>query len=85
MITKILFKRNIMPEYVTFFVTNRCNCKCKHCFFWKELNNLKNELTLDEIKKISMSMGKFSVLSLTGGEPSLSSYTNVRYLWDCSK
>lgn len=23
--------------------------------------------------------------ALTGGEPSLSSYTNVRYLWDCSK
>ena len=71
MITKIFYKKRILPEYVTFFVTNRCNCRCKHCFFWKELNKTKDELTLEEIRRISKSMGRFSVLSLTGGEPFL--------------
>lgn len=67
MIEKILFKG--MPEYVTFFITKRCNCRCKHCFV--DINKEQNELTLEEIAKMSKTMGKFSVLSLTGGEPFL--------------
>ncbi len=71
MLGKIVSKRDALPEYVTFFVTNRCNCKCSHCFFWKELNYTEGELGLDEIEQISKSMGRFAVLSLTGGEPLL--------------
>lgn len=59
------------PFQVTHFVTSRCNARCNHCFYWKKLNKEKNELTLDEIKKISRSMPNFFSLMLTGGEPFL--------------
>lgn len=55
---------------LTFFVTNRCNSKCRHCFYWKNLGKGK-ELSLDEINRISASMGNFHFLSLSGGEPFL--------------
>jgi MoaA/NifB/PqqE/SkfB family radical SAM enzyme len=60
-----------MPELVTFFITNRCNCNCLHCFYWKNLNKPKKELSLTEIEKISRTMGNFAFLTLTGGEPFL--------------
>lgn len=60
------------PAQLIFFVTNRCNARCKHCFYWKNLNkDPKNELTLGEIKKISKSMGKIFWLFISGGEPFL--------------
>lgn len=68
---KLFNKNNIMPEYVTFFVTNGCNAKCEHCFYWKELNSPSEELSLDEIEKTSRTIGDFLFLLLTGGEPFL--------------
>ena len=56
--------------YLIFFVTNRCNAKCKHCFYWKNLNQ-KDELSLEEIEKISKKLGTVQVLLLSGGEPVL--------------
>lgn len=55
---------------VAFFITNECNSKCKHCFYWKNLGK-REELSLDEISKVSQSMGHFHFLSLSGGEPFL--------------
>lgn len=68
---KIVSKEDALPERVTFFVTNECNLRCKHCFFWKDLDKKTDLLTLPEIKEISQTMGNFSSLSLTGGEPFL--------------
>lgn len=68
---KILLKRNIMPEYLTYFVTNQCNLRCQHCFLENELADSEDELNLSEIKKISKNMGRFFFLNLTGGEPYL--------------
>lgn len=56
--------------YVIFFVTNRCNAKCRHCFYWQELNK-KDDLSIEEISKISKNLGKVQVLLLSGGEPVL--------------
>lgn len=56
--------------YLIFFVTNRCNAKCNHCFFWQNLNR-KDELSLEEIEKITKKLGKVQVLLLSGGEPLL--------------
>lgn len=53
-----------------FFVTNRCNSRCKHCFYWKNLNQ-EEVLTFDEIKKIADSLGKLDTLLISGGEPFL--------------
>ena len=57
-------------QFLIFFVSYRCNCKCGICFYWKELNK-KNELSLSEIAKISESIGNFHTLLLSGGEPFL--------------
>lgn len=53
-----------------FFVTNRCNCRCSHCFYWRSLN-AKGLLSLGEIKKIADSLGNLEQLYLSGGEPFL--------------
>lgn len=62
--------RGVRWGYVIFFVTNKCNSRCKHCFYWKNLNK-KNELGLEEIEKISKKLGRTQVLLLSGGEPFL--------------
>jgi len=67
---RILFK-NGLPVNLIFFVTSRCNLLCRHCFYWEELNQKKNELTLDEVEKISRSLPNLLSVSLTGGEPYL--------------
>ncbi|MBT3404861.1 glycosyltransferase [archaeon] len=59
------------PSYVIFYVTSRCNSRCKYCFFWKELNQKRNELSLNEITKITKSFDNLLYVSLTGGEPFL--------------
>lgn len=60
------------PISLVFFVTNKCNLKCEHCFYSKGLNRRINELSLPEIKKIALSLRHpLQMLCLTGGEPIL--------------
>lgn len=56
--------------FVIFFVTARCPSKCVFCFDWKRqgIAKKKEELSLDEIKKLSKSF-KSAIITLTGGEP----------------
>ncbi|MDA2937109.1 radical SAM protein [Acidobacteria bacterium AH-259-A15] len=68
--SRLFYKRGL-PVSLIFFVTSRCNLLCTHCFYWEELNKRKNELTLDEIEKISRSLPNLLTVSLTGGEPYL--------------
>lgn len=61
------------PVSLIHFITNRCNARCKHCFI--DFDNPKifeNELTLEEIEKLSKSFGSHLFnINLTGGEPFL--------------
>ncbi len=66
----MLLRRSKTPFYFVFFITNNCNCTCKHCLLGKR-HRIKNELTLEEIEKISKSMGNIMFLLITGGEPFL--------------
>lgn len=61
------------PPNIGLFPTARCNLKCRHCFYWKEIDNAanRNELTLDEYRKISTGLDTLYYLTITGGEPSL--------------
>lgn len=69
---RIIFgKRAKLPSYIILFVTSKCNSKCRHCFYWKDLNTHKNELTLEDIRKLSSNLGEISNLALSGGEPTL--------------
>ncbi len=70
---KIFIKRPLSPIYVIFFVTERCNARCKHCFgsFTSAEEALKTDLTLEEIEKIAKNTGNLLYLLPTGGEPFL--------------
>ncbi len=58
------------PENITFFITNRCNAKCKHCFYWKSLNMNIEELSIQDIRKfVSSLQNRVEILLVTGGEP----------------
>ena len=58
------------PIHLTLFVTRRCNSACPFCFYRAGNNDAdaSNELTLDEIKKLSSSLGSLLWLALSGGE-----------------
>jgi radical SAM protein with 4Fe4S-binding SPASM domain len=59
------------PIHLTFFVTRRCNSNCPFCFYLKSNDNPTDkpeELSLDEIQKISLSLGNLLWLAFSGGE-----------------
>ncbi len=68
LIKRTLNKKDI--DFLIFFITSKCNSRCKHCFYWKNLNH-KDDLTLTQIKKISETLPEIRDLSLSGGEPIL--------------
>ena len=70
-IPRVVSNKGKTPLYMIFFVTSYCNLKCEHCFYWKELNVKRSELTLEEIEKIAKKMDDLMFLRLTGGEPAL--------------
>ena len=68
---KSLIKYNQLPSYFIFYPTSRCNLKCSHCFYHDSLNKKFNEITCEELEKITKSMDPILHLILTGGEPFL--------------
>ena len=68
---KYAFLKNFIkkPVYLIFFITSKCNSKCRHCFYWDNLNKFTNELNLDEINKFSKQLKHIEWLTLSGGEP----------------
>lgn len=54
---------------ITFELTNRCDLCCRICNIWKE--DKKNDLSVDQIKKILQPLKIPLTISLTGGEPFL--------------
>ena len=71
-VRKKIVKNNIHPKWITIFITNYCSARCEHCFYSKELNNKIEELNLENLKKIFLSLKKpLNTLRITGGEPFL--------------
>jgi MoaA/NifB/PqqE/SkfB family radical SAM enzyme len=59
-------------RWVTLFITNYCNARCEHCFYWNELNKKLPELNLEQLEKIFGSLKtRLRTLRLSGGEPFL--------------
>ena len=58
------------PPFLILFINSRCNMKCEHCFYWKELNG-KDDMTFEEIVALSEDLGPIENLNLSGGEPFL--------------
>jgi MoaA/NifB/PqqE/SkfB family radical SAM enzyme len=68
----VLKNRYGTPPNLVFFVTSSCNSRCRTCFNWRNLDSVKkDELTLEEISRISASMGRMNALAISGGEPFL--------------
>ena len=68
---KALIKYKQLPSYFIFYPTSRCNLKCSHCFYHDSLNKKFNEITVEELEKITSTMDPILHLILTGGEPYL--------------
>jgi len=56
------------PPFLVLFINSICNLTCDHCFYWRDLNQ-RDDLTYDEIKKLSEDLGPIDNLNLSGGEP----------------
>ncbi len=58
------------PQNLIFYVTDYCNARCSHCFYWKNLNKRQDEMTLDQIMTMIKSLKtQLNMLVITGGEP----------------
>lgn len=64
----VIWKRR--PIHLTFFLTRRCNSRCPFCFYLRNAGDPggREELTLDEIRRISRSLGSLLWLAFSGGE-----------------
>ena len=65
----ILWKRR--PVHLTFFLTRKCNARCPFCFYLKSPDNPQTtaaELSLEEIERITRSVGRLLWLAFSGGE-----------------
>jgi len=58
-------------ESVFLFTTGKCNAKCVQCFYANDMAKKAEDLSFDEIKKISETAGTIKRLWLSGGEPTL--------------
>jgi len=58
---------------MTYFVTSRCNFRCKHCFAVSTNNqphpDPQGELSVEEIRHIGRNIKRLHKVSLSGGEP----------------
>jgi MoaA/NifB/PqqE/SkfB family radical SAM enzyme len=56
------------PPFLIFFINSICNLTCEHCFYWRNLNQ-RDDLTFEEIERLSADLGAIEILNLSGGEP----------------
>ncbi len=65
----IAWKRR--PIQLTFFVTRKCNARCPYCFYLQGADVAEPdsaELSVEEIDKVSRSLGSLLWLAFSGGE-----------------
>lgn len=62
-----------LPSYLIFFVTSRCNARCRMCFNWQEMDRAEAgaNLNLAEIESIAKQFHTLYHLTVSGGEPFL--------------
>jgi len=58
------------PPFLIVFINSLCNQACEHCFYWRNLNR-PDDLTFEELQRLSADLGRIENLSLSGGEPFL--------------
>lgn len=68
--TAKLHRKGQTPPFMIIFINSVCNLKCEHCFYWRNLNH-PNDLSYEDFKRLSLELGRFENLNLSGGEPFL--------------
>jgi MoaA/NifB/PqqE/SkfB family radical SAM enzyme len=70
-VLKNVYLKKKEPVSIVHFLTNRCNARCSFCFIdFDDPNTFKNELSIDEIDKLTQNLGSSLLnVNLTGGEP----------------
>ena len=60
------------PYYIQFFITGRCDLRCRHCNI-VETNSALQDMTLDRIRQVAQNIRAIGggIVLLTGGEPFL--------------
>jgi molybdenum cofactor biosynthesis enzyme MoaA len=61
-------KERQTPPFMIVFINSICNLTCEHCFYWQNLNQ-RNDLKFEEFERLSLELGDFENLNLSGGEP----------------
>jgi MoaA/NifB/PqqE/SkfB family radical SAM enzyme len=61
-------RERMTPPFMILFINSICNLTCEHCFYWRNLNR-PDDLTYQELSKLSSELGNFENLNLSGGEP----------------
>jgi MoaA/NifB/PqqE/SkfB family radical SAM enzyme len=61
-------RERLTPPFLILFINSICNLTCEHCFYWRNLNR-RDDLTYQELSKLSFELGNFENLNLSGGEP----------------
>lgn len=70
-LNKLFLKNNSLPIYLVLFITSRCTLNCRHCLLGQGMIKDSYEMTIDDLEKLSLSMGRLLFLLPTGGEPFL--------------
>jgi MoaA/NifB/PqqE/SkfB family radical SAM enzyme len=68
-----IVKQRVRPRQfrsLFLFVTSRCNSLCRTCFYFDKLNS-KDDLTTEQILRLSSTAPPFEKLWISGGEPFL--------------
>lgn len=68
---RLLFPADGPPLQLILFVTGRCNARCGHCFYGRQLERAHPGPSLEDYAALARSSGPLLWLSLTGGEPFL--------------
>ncbi len=58
------------PPLLVLFVNSICNLTCEHCFYWRSLNQ-RDDLSYEELERLSADLDPIENLNLSGGEPFL--------------
>lgn len=66
-----IFNKCGPPIHLIWFITAKCNLRCSHCFFHRNIAADKDELSFGEIEKTIQRLSPLLSISLTGGEPFL--------------
>lgn len=58
-------RERLTPPFLILFINSICNLTCEHCFYWRNLNR-RDDLTYEELSKLSVELGNFENLNLWG-------------------